>query len=145
MGAITPRSVGQGQVDTVTAEADDIGVAVVVDVRKQARVAVLAAPTAGAGTKGAEYKLRRPKIRRHASRRGPTPSRPCALDVRSGSMSVAADPAQAIRFCSNTESIRLAPTKWSPKVSWPAGGCGTRIFEPIFELTSTAAARWTIY
>jgi hypothetical protein len=66
MGAINPpRSVGQGHVDTVTAEADDVGVAVVVDVRKLARVEVLAAPAAGAGTKGAEYKLRRPKIRRH--------------------------------------------------------------------------------
>src|SRR5262249_19012479 len=60
-----PRSVGQGHVDTVIAEADDIGVAVVVDVRKQARVAVLAAP-AGGRTKGAEYKLGRPKICRHA-------------------------------------------------------------------------------
>src|SRR5262249_61027945 len=76
-GHKSPRSVGQGHVDIVIAEADDIGVAVVVDVRKQARVAVLAAP-AGGGTKGAEYKLRRPKIRRHACllqlRAEPTPA-----------------------------------------------------------------------
>ena len=57
----SPRSVGQGHVDTVIAEADDIGVAVVVDVRKQARVAVLAAP-AGGRTKGVSTNWGAPKF-----------------------------------------------------------------------------------
>src|SRR5262249_41181121 len=44
-----PASGGQGHVDTVSAEANDVGHAVPINVRKRARVEVLAGPTAGGG------------------------------------------------------------------------------------------------
>src|SRR6266516_1095535 len=53
LGLTPPGSVGQGHVDTVSGEADDVSRAVVVYVRKLAWVGVLAVPAA-AGTKGVE-------------------------------------------------------------------------------------------
>src|SRR5262249_17946821 len=44
----------QGHIDAGSAEADDVGSAVPVDVRKFARVGVVAAPTAGRGAEGGE-------------------------------------------------------------------------------------------
>ncbi len=60
LGLKPPGSVGQGHVDTVSGEADDVSRAVVVYVRKLAWVGVLAVPAA-AGTKGVENRSRRPQ------------------------------------------------------------------------------------
>src|SRR5262245_66315454 len=53
-GGKVPVSDGRGHVDAGSAEADDVGHAVAVDVGKLARIGVVAAPTAGVGTEGGE-------------------------------------------------------------------------------------------
>src|SRR5262245_22320756 len=51
-GREVPASGGEGHEDTIRAEADDVGHVVAVNVRKRARVGVVAAPAAGVGTEG---------------------------------------------------------------------------------------------
>src|SRR5262249_61469191 len=51
-GRKMPASDGEGHIDAVSAEADDVGHAVAVNVCKRARVGVVAAPTAGVGPEG---------------------------------------------------------------------------------------------
>src|SRR5215831_12213836 len=50
-----PACGGQGYRDAVSAEADDVGEAVGVNVRKHARVEVLAGPAAGVGPEGGKF------------------------------------------------------------------------------------------
>src|SRR5262245_5193530 len=57
-----PASGGQRHIDTGLAEADDVGLAVAVNVRERARVGVVAAPTAGGGTEGTKLERGHPKV-----------------------------------------------------------------------------------
>src|SRR5262249_10769033 len=51
-GGKVPASGGERHIDTGLAEADDVGHAVAVNVRKRTRVGIVAAPAAGVGTEG---------------------------------------------------------------------------------------------
>src|SRR5262249_56993234 len=53
-GRKMPASGGEGHMDTVSGEADDVGHAVAVNVGKRARAGVVAAPTAGGGTESGQ-------------------------------------------------------------------------------------------
>jgi hypothetical protein len=57
-----PAAGGQGHIDAVGAEADDVGHAVAVNVRKRARVEVLAGPAAGVGPEGGKLERGHRKV-----------------------------------------------------------------------------------
>src|SRR5262249_43909643 len=68
-GHKVPVPSGQRLEDAGRAEADDVGHAVGVYVRKRARIGVVAAPAAGARTKGRELQCRQWKCNRSGTRK----------------------------------------------------------------------------
>src|SRR6266478_1912239 len=101
-GRKVPASGGQGYRDTVSAEADDVGHAVVVNVRKRARVEVVAAPTAGLGPEGGKLERGHRKVPACGGQRLVDPGRTKGDDVGSG---VPADVCQLARV-----GVVAAPT-----------------------------------
>src|SRR5262245_10296378 len=61
-GGKVPVSGGRGHLDAGSAEADDVGHAVAAKVRKLARVGIVAAPAASAGTEGGKLERGRGKV-----------------------------------------------------------------------------------
>jgi hypothetical protein len=79
-----PASGVQRHIDAVSAEADDVGFAVVVNVCQRARVGIVAAPAAGVGTEGGKLERGGRKLPASGGERLEDAGRAEADDVGSG-------------------------------------------------------------